>query len=72
MQKDVLRISQNSQENTCAIVSFLIHLKEILLKRRLWQRCFPVNFVKFLRAPLLKNTSGRLLLYDLKSGPETN
>ena len=22
-----------------------------LLKRRLWQRCFPVNFVKFLRKP---------------------
>ena len=24
--------------------------------------CFPVNFVKFLRAPFLQNTSGRLLL----------
>ena len=23
-----------------------------LLKKRLWHRCFPVNFVKFLRAPL--------------------
>ena len=28
----------------------------------LWRRCFPVNFVKFLRAPLLQNTSGGLLL----------
>ena len=29
------------------------HLKpETLLKKRLWHRCFPVNFVKFLRTPL--------------------
>ena len=27
-----------------------------LLKKRLWHRCFPVNFVKLLRAPLLKDT----------------
>ena len=26
----------------------------ILLKKRLWYRCVPVNFVKFLRAPFLK------------------
>ena len=24
---------------------------ETLLKKRLWRRCFPVNFAKFLRAP---------------------
>ena len=24
-----------------------------LLKKRLWRRCFPVNFVKFLRTPFL-------------------
>ena len=29
--------------------------------KRLWRRCFPVNFVKFLRTPFLQNTSGRLL-----------
>ena len=33
-----------------------------LLKKRLWERCFPVNFAKFLRTPFLQNTSGRLLL----------
>ena len=33
-----------------------------LLKKILWRRCFPVNFVKFLRTPFLQNTSGRLLL----------
>ena len=25
---------------------------------RLWHRCFPVNFAKFLRTPFLTNTSG--------------
>ena len=29
-----------------------------LVKKRLWHRCFPENFVKFLRAPFLQNTSG--------------
>ena len=24
-----------------------------LLKKRLWHRCFPVNFVKFLKTPLV-------------------
>ena len=27
-----------------------------LLKNRLWHRCFPVNFAKFLRTPFLQNT----------------
>ena len=34
-----------------------------LTKWRLWHRCFPVNFAKFLRTPLLQSTSGRLLLH---------
>ena len=29
-----------------------------VLKKRLRHRCFPVNFVKFLRTPFLNNTSG--------------
>ena len=51
VKKVFLKISQNSQENTCARVSFLIKLQApsaTLLKKRLWHRCFPVNFVKFL------------------------
>ena len=36
------------------------------LKKRLWHRCFPVNFAKFGRTPFLQNTSGRLLLYIFK------
>ena len=34
----------------------------ILLKKRLWHRCFPVNFVKFLRTPFSQNSYWRLLL----------
>ena len=33
-----------------------------LVKKRLWHRCFPVNFAKVLRTPFLQNTSRRLLL----------
>ena len=33
-----------------------------LLQKRPRRRCFPVNFVEFLRTPFLKNFSGRLLL----------
>ena len=35
----------------------------ILLKKRLWHKCFPVNFAKFLKTSFLQNTSGRLLLH---------
>ena len=68
VKKVFLEISQNSQENTCAIVSFLIKLQAsdlrptTLLKKRLWQRCFPVNFAKFLRTPFLTEHFRWLLL----------
>ena len=67
LQKKVfLEISENSQVNTCARVSFLIkfrrHASVSLLKKRLWNRCFPVNFAKFSRTPFLQKTSERLLL----------
>ena len=29
-----------------------------LLKNRLWHKCFPVNFVKFLRTPFSQNIPG--------------
>ena len=53
-----LKLSQNSHKNTCTRVDFLINL----LKNRLWHRCFPLNFAKFLRTSFLQNTSGWLLL----------
>ena len=50
-------MSQHSQENTCARVYFLIinYYLASLLKKGLWNRCFPVNFAKLLvRVPFLK------------------
>ena len=58
VKKMFLEILQNSQENTRARVSFLIKLQArprpaTLLKKKLWHRCFPVNFAKFLRTTFL-------------------
>ena len=61
VKKVFLEISQNPQENSCARVSFLITKlpqPATLFKKKLWYRCFPVNFAKFLRTFFLKNTSG--------------
>ena len=66
VKKVFLEISQNSQENTCARISFFNKVAGLssatLLKKRLWHSCFPVNFLKFLRIPFLQITSRRLLL----------
>ena len=56
-----LKISWNSQENICARVSFLKKFQAETCSWDLWHRCFPVNFVKFLRTSFLKNTSVWLL-----------
>ena len=42
-EKALLEISQNSQENTCPRVSFLMK----------FDRCFPVDLAKFLMTPFL-------------------
>ena len=62
IKKGVLENSQNSQKNTCAKVSFFIKLQTsaLKLKKKLWHKCFPVNFEKFLRTSFLQNTSVRL------------
>ena len=39
---------------------------QLYLKKRPWHRCFPVSYAKFLRAPFLQNTSGRLLLWVIQ------
>ena len=47
-----LELSQISQENNCARVSFLTKLQASgihFIKKRLWHGCFPVNFTKNLR-----------------------
>ena len=51
-EKVFLEMSQNSQKNTCARAA----LWKKFIKKRLWHRCFPVNFAKILRAPFLQNT----------------
>ena len=67
------KVVQNSQENTCDRVSFLITLQAgafevFLLKKRPWRRCFPVNVVKFLKTPVLQHTSnGCLCISRVKS-----
>ena len=38
-----------------------------LFKKRLWHRCFPVNFAKLLRTSFLQNTSGQLFLFLIAS-----
>ena len=51
VKKMFLGLSQNSQENICARVSLQSCMPQsaTLLKKKLWHRCFPVNFAKFLR-----------------------
>ena len=67
IKKVFLDISQNSQENTCARVSFLMKLRPAtLLKKRLWHRCFPVNFDEFLKTPFLTEHLRWLLLKSIK------
>ena len=37
----------------------------MLLKKRLWHECFPVNFAKFSRAPIFMSPLRWLILYLL-------
>ena len=61
-------IAFRSSHQRCSMIKFTgKHLCQdlrpaTLLKKRLWHRCFPVNFSKILKTPFLQNTSGRLLL----------
>ena len=61
IKKVFLESLQNIQKNTCTRVS----KSATLLKKRLWQRCFPVNFAKFLRTPFLTEHLRWLFLYLL-------
>ena len=61
----VLKNPQNLQENAYARV-FLNKVADLrpatLLKNRLWHRCFPVNFVQFLRTSFFIEYHHLLLL----------
>ena len=56
-----LEISLHSQENTYASL-FFKKRPTTLLKKRLWHRCFPVNFAKFLITPFFTEHLWWLLL----------
>ena len=55
-------ILKNFSEPTGIHVCHSLHFNKVAGKLRLWHRCFPVNFVKFLRLLFLQNTSRQLLL----------
>ena len=66
VKKGFLEISLNSQKKRLCQRLFFNEVARLrpatLLKKRLWHRCFPVDFTKFLRTPFLQNTSRRLFL----------
>ena len=60
-----LKISQNSQKNTCVRFSFLKSCRPEacnFIKKETLAQVFFMNFAKFLRTPFLQNTSGGLFL----------
>ena len=57
-------LSKNTQKQSPEVFFEKSCRPATLLKKRPWHRCFSVKFVKFLRTPLLQNTSGRLLLRE--------
>ena len=63
IKKGVLKnFAKLTGKHLCQSLFFNKVLIVFLLKKRLSHRCFPVNFVKFLKTPFLQNTTGRLLL----------
>ena len=62
IKKVVLKISQNSQENTCARVSFLLNLLLIcnFIIKEILAQVFSCEFCKFFKNPFLQTASGWL------------
>ena len=61
MQKGVLRnLTKFTGKHLCQSLFFYNVVGQAwnFIKKRLWHRCFPVNFVTFLRTTFLQNTSG--------------
>ena len=72
MKKGVLRnFTKFTGKHLCHSLIFskvaCIRPATFLPGQRLWRKCFPVNFVKFLEIPFLQNTTGRLLLTSKSS-----
>ena len=66
MKKVFLKIPQNSQETPPqeSLGQFQSLRPTILSKKRLWYRCFPLNFAKFLRTLFDRTPPGWLLLHE--------
>ena len=66
VKKGVLRnFAKFTGKHLCQSLFFnkVIDLRLVtLLKKKLWHRCFCMNFSEFLRTPFLQNTSRQLLL----------
>ena len=67
VKKDVLKnFAKSTGKQLCQSLFFnkVTGLRSAtLLKKRLWHRCFAVNFARPLRTPFERNTSGRVLLW---------
>ena len=68
LKKVFLKISQNSYENTCARLSFLIQKDACnFIKKETLAQVFSCEFCEILRTPFLQNTSGRYnIFFQLK------
>ena len=71
-----LRFQTSLENGTCVINRGCVFLQlylvyvlrpATLLKKRLWYRCFPVNFAKFLRTPFVTKNLRWLLLRIINS-----
>ena len=63
----ILKYLQGAQESTCAVLESLFYkaagLQTRNFKKRLQDRCFLVNFEKFLRGPFLRNTFAKYVCW---------
>ena len=64
LNQDVNKVSQSSRSSRPEV--FCCLLPATSLKKRLWHRCFPMNFVKFPRTPFFIEHFWCLLLIPLK------
>ena len=63
LEEGVLKISRKfAGEHPCRS-AISINLQSNFIEIARWHGCSPVNLLHIFRTPLLKNTSGRLLLY---------
>ena len=74
-KKGVLRnLAKFTGKHLCQILFFnkVAGLPATLLKYRIWHKCFPVNFAKFLRTPFVTRHLWWLLLWIKKTVKKRN